>query len=71
MNQFEIISKIGEGAFASVYKSKRKEDGKIYALKKIKISNSNQREISNSLNEVRILASLDNPYIVAYKEAFY
>lgn len=40
MNNFEIISKIGEGAFASVYKVKRKEDGKIYALKKIKISNA-------------------------------
>jgi NIMA (never in mitosis gene a)-related kinase len=71
MNQFEIISKIGEGAFASVYKVKRKEDSKLYALKKIKISNSNQREITNALNEVRILASIDNPYIVAYKEAFY
>ena len=43
MNQFEIIAKIGEGAFATVYKAKRKEDNKIYALKKIKISNSNQR----------------------------
>lgn len=43
MNQFEVINKIGEGAFASVYKVKRKEDGKLYALKKIKIFNSNQR----------------------------
>lgn len=67
MNQFEIISKIGEGAFACVYKVKRREDGKLYALKKIKISNSNQREIANALNEVRILASVDNPYIVGYK----
>jgi serine/threonine protein kinase len=43
MNQFEVIAKVGEGAFAAVYKVKRREDGKIYALKKIKISNSNQR----------------------------
>jgi NIMA (never in mitosis gene a)-related kinase len=40
MNNFEVISKVGEGAFASVYKVKRKEDSKIYALKKIKISNA-------------------------------
>jgi NIMA (never in mitosis gene a)-related kinase len=40
MNNFEVISKVGEGAFASVYKVKRKEDAKIYAIKKIKISNA-------------------------------
>ena len=28
-------------------------------------------EKSNALNEVRILASLDNPFVVPYKEAFY
>lgn len=66
-----MISKVGEGAFASVYKVKRKEDGLIYAMKKIKISNSNSREISNCLNEVRILASISNPYILGYKEAVY
>lgn len=66
-----MVSKVGEGAFASVYKVKRKEDGLIYALKKIKLANSNTREISNCLNEVRILASITNPYILAYKEAVY
>jgi NIMA (never in mitosis gene a)-related kinase len=71
MNTFDIISKVGEGAFASVYKVKRKEDGLIYAMKKIKIANSNTREISNTLNEVRILASITNPYIIGYKEAIY
>ena len=28
-------------------------------------------ERQNALNEIRILASLDTPYIVSYKEAFY
>ena len=40
-------------------------------MKKIKISNSNHREITNCLNEVRILASISNPYIIGYKEAVY
>jgi hypothetical protein len=43
MQNFDIISKVGEGAFASVYKVKRKEDGCIYAMKKIKIANTNHR----------------------------
>jgi len=29
-----------------------------------------QKEKENALNEVRILASIDDPNIVAYKEAF-
>mgnify|MGYP000980996030 CR=1 FL=1 len=37
MNQYEMISKLGEGAFASVYKVKRKLDSKLYAMKRIKI----------------------------------
>lgn len=37
-------------------------------MKAVKMSD---RELSNSLNEIRILASLSNPYIVGYKEAFY
>lgn len=66
-----MICKVGEGAFASVFKAKRKQDSLIYAMKKIKISTGNSKEISNSLNEVRILASISNPYILSYKEAFY
>ena len=40
-------------------------------MKKTKISNGNHREISNCLNEVRILASITNPYILSYKQAVY
>lgn len=29
------------------------------------------KEKENALNEVRILASIDSPYIVQYKEAFF
>lgn len=28
------------------------------------------KEKENSINEVRILASVKNPYVIAYKEAF-
>ena len=40
-------------------------------MKKIKISTNNPREIQNCLNEVRILASISNPYIIGYKDAIY
>lgn len=34
------------------------------------IKNLNEKEIEGVLNEVRILASLDHPNIIGYKEAF-
>ena len=35
LRDFEVISKLGEGAFGQVFKVKRKIDGKEYALKKV------------------------------------
>ena len=46
-------------------------DSQIYALKKVKIQNLSDREKENALNEVRILASIKNPFVAAYKEAFF
>ncbi len=36
LKDFEFVSKLGEGAFAEVFKVKRKEDGLYYAMKKVK-----------------------------------
>ena len=70
MNGFEIISKLGEGSYSTVYKVKRKMDNKIYALKKVHIKKLSDKEKENSINEVRILASVKSPYVICYKEAF-
>jgi NIMA (never in mitosis gene a)-related kinase 1/4/5 len=50
---------------------KRNEDNQDYALKKVKIQSLSDREKENALNEVRILASIKNPFVAAYKEAFF
>ena len=50
MNQYTLVSKLGEGAFSVVYKVKRKEDGREYAMKKIRISTLNEKELANCLN---------------------
>ena len=71
MEDFEIISKLGEGAYSIVYKVIRKIDKKIYALKKVKLLNLSEKEKENALNEVRILASVKSNYVVSYKEAFF
>ena len=71
MNDFTIISKLGEGAYSVVYKVKRLVDGNIYALKKVKLLNLSEKEKLNALNEVRILASVKSNYVISYKEAFF
>ena len=71
MENFEIIAKLGEGAYSTVYKVKRKIDNQIYALKKVKLANLTEKEKTNSLNEVRILASVKSKYVISYKEAFF
>ena len=40
-------------------------------MKKVKLPKLTQKEKENSLNEVRILASIKHPYIISYKDAFY
>ena len=70
MEGFEVLKELGSGAYSKVYHVKRHEDQKEYALKVVKLSTLNEKMLQNSLNEVRILASLRNPNIVGYKEAF-
>ena len=70
MEGFEILKKLGDGAYSVVYKVRRKADGNIYALKKVKLQNLNEKEKENALNEVRILASIKSTFVISYKEAF-
>ena len=71
ISNFEILTQLGKGSFGAVYKVLRKTDNKIYAMKIVNIPNLSQKEINNSLNEIRILASIHNPHVVSYHEAFY
>ncbi len=43
VTDFQIIAKLGEGAYSSVYKVRRLVDETIYALKKVKLINMSAR----------------------------
>jgi NIMA (never in mitosis gene a)-related kinase 1/4/5 len=70
LSDFTIIKKLGDGAYSSVFKVRRHDDNDIYALKKVKMLNLSDKEKENALNEVRILASIDHPNVIGYKDAF-
>ena len=71
LKDFQIGKQLGKGSFGSVCVVTRKEDGKQYAMKRVKITQMNQKDRENALNEIRILASLNHPNIIAYHEAFF
>ena len=62
---------LGEGSFSEVYRVVRKSDNTVYALKKVKMVKLTAKERENALNEVRILASINHPNVIGYKEAFF
>lgn len=67
---FEVLNKLGQGSFGTVYKVRRKADKNFYVMKSINISQMDRRGQQESVNEVKILASLDSPYIVKYFDSF-
>lgn len=40
-------------------------------MKKMRISSLSEKEAGNCLNEVRILASIEDPFILSYKDSFF
>ena len=71
IRDFKKEKVLGKGSFGSVYLVRRKQDNKIYALKTVILEKLNKREQENSVNEVRILASINHPNVIGYKEAFW
>ena len=70
MKDFEVLNKLGQGSFGTVFKVRRKVDKNYYVMKMINISQMDRRGQQESVNEVKILASLDFPYIVKYFDSF-
>ena len=71
IRDFKKEKVIGKGSFGSVYLVRRRQDNKIYALKTVILEKLNKKEQENSVNEVRILASINHPNVIGYKEAFW
>lgn len=44
LKDFQILAKLGEGAYSSVYKVRRVSDSSEYALKKVKLINLSDKE---------------------------
>ena len=71
LDDFKIEKVIGKGSFGFVYLVTRKKDNKIYALKSVILDKLSKKQQESNVNEVRILASVNHPNVIGYKEAFW
>lgn len=68
---FQVISKLGEGSFAEVFKVKSNEDGKIYAVKKLKKRYRTVDEV-NKMPEIYALKALQgHPNVIKLEDIIY
>ncbi len=60
-NDFEMLSVIGKGAYGKVILVKKKDNGKLYAIKVLKKSELQRRnQVERTMTERRILVSRHN-----------
>merc|ERR1712130_30609 len=71
IDDFELLKVIGRGAFGKVMLVKKKDDGKIYAMKIMKKRTIMGRgQVDHTKAERKILQSLDHPFLMALRYAF-
>lgn len=65
-----MIEQIGRGAFGAAFLVLHKSDNKKYVLKKIQLAKQTEKFKHTAHQEMNLMAKLNNPYIVGYKDAW-
>ncbi|KAI8983703.1 kinase-like domain-containing protein [Pilobolus umbonatus] len=63
---FEEIEYLGKGGFGEVIKARNRLDGRLYAIKKIRLDSKDSEDLRKILREVHSLSSLHHQYVVRY-----
>lgn len=71
IDSFELLKVVGKGSFGKVMQVRKKDTGRIYALKTIRKAHIVSRsEVTHTLAERTVLGQVNNPFIVPLKFSF-
>jgi len=70
MENYQKIEKVGEGTYGVVYKARNIHDGKIVALKKIRLESEDEGVPSTAIREISVLKELKHENIVELASLF-
>eukprot|EP00475_Leptophrys_vorax_P031048 TRINITY_DN4690_c0_g1_i2.p1 TRINITY_DN4690_c0_g1~~TRINITY_DN4690_c0_g1_i2.p1 ORF type:complete len:455 (-),score=114.79 TRINITY_DN4690_c0_g1_i2:1390-2694(-) len=71
LEDFELLSVVGRGSFGKVFQVKKKDTGKIYAMKALKKKALVARkQVAHTKTERRVLQAINHPFIVSLRFAF-
>ena len=64
---FDILSKLGEGSYGSVFKALHKESSQILAIKQVPVDT----DLQEIIKEISIMQQCDSPYVVKYYGSYF
>jgi len=62
--KYQKLEKVGEGTYGVVYKAKDKSNGRLIALKKIRLEHEDEGVPSTAIREISLLKELSHPNVV-------
>ena len=64
---FDILSKLGEGSYGSVFKALHKDSKQILAIKQVPVDT----DLQEIIKEISIMQQCDSPYVVKYYGSYF
>lgn len=64
---FDLLCKLGEGSYGSVYKALHKESGQMLAIKQVPVDT----DLQEIIKEISIMQQCDSPFVVKYYGSYF